>query len=237
MDDKADLGTAREEIDRLSPALEVDRRGFIKTRLGLGSVAAVLLALTLPTGAMAKNIVEEWAEVKAPAAPELKPVKLDPKDTAVLVLDIVKQLCSPRPRCVAAVPRAQALVERARQAGVPVVYSLAAGQAITDILPEVAPRPGEPSVASGPDKFMNTELEKILRDKGIKNVVVMGTAAEGAVLNTAAGAALRGFKVIVPVDLIASVNPYAEQYTVWHLGNSPRVGPQVTLTRSDLVSF
>ena len=237
MDDKTSLGIAREEIDRLSPALEVDRRGFIKTSLGAGSLAALVMGLMLPLSVMAKNIVEEWGEVKAPAAPELKAVKLDPKDTAVLVLDIVKQLCSPRPRCVAALPRAQALLERARQAGVPVVYSLAAGQAIADVLPEVAPRPGEPAVSSGPDKFMNTELEKILRDKGIKTVVVMGTAAEGAVLNTAAGAALRGFKVVVPVDLIASVNPYSEQYTVWHLGNSPRVGPQVTLSRSDLVSF
>lgn len=199
-------------------------------------LAAALLALLLPLAAPAKNIVEEWAEVKAPAAPELKSVKLDPKETAVLVLDLVKQLCPPRPRCVAALPQVQALLERARQAGVPVVYTLA-GQPLSDVVPEVAPRGGEPSVSSGPDKFMNTELDKILRDKGVKTLVVMGTAAEGAVLNTAAGAALRGFKVIVPVDLLASVNPYAEQYTVWHLANSPRVGPQVTLSRSDLIGF
>ncbi|MEY2897802.1 MAG: hypothetical protein RL669_2071, partial [Pseudomonadota bacterium] len=42
MDDKTSLGIAREEIDRLSPALEVDRRGFIKTSLGAGFAAAVL---------------------------------------------------------------------------------------------------------------------------------------------------------------------------------------------------
>ncbi|MGE5665369.1 MAG: dienelactone hydrolase family protein [Betaproteobacteria bacterium] len=42
MDDQASLGTAREEIDRLSPALEVNRRGFIKTSLGAGFAAAVL---------------------------------------------------------------------------------------------------------------------------------------------------------------------------------------------------
>jgi hypothetical protein len=33
------------------------------------------------------------------------------------------------------------------------------------------------------------------------------------------------------------VQPYSEQYTVWHLGNSPRVGPQVTLTRLDQLTF
>jgi carboxymethylenebutenolidase len=42
MDDKTSLGIAREEIDRLSPALELDRRGFIKTSLGAGFAAAVL---------------------------------------------------------------------------------------------------------------------------------------------------------------------------------------------------
>lgn len=42
MDDKTSLRTAREEIDRLSPALEVNRRGFLQTSLGAGFAAAVL---------------------------------------------------------------------------------------------------------------------------------------------------------------------------------------------------
>ena len=92
-------------------------------------------------------------------------------------------------------------------------------------------------MSSGPDKFMNTDLDKILKEKGIKTVIVVGTSGEGAVLNTAAGAALRGYKVIVPVDGVSSTNPYAEQYTAWHLTNAPRIGPQVTLTRIDLVAF
>jgi nicotinamidase-related amidase len=130
----------------------------------------------------------------------------------------------------------QPLLANARDSGMLVVYALA-GQPLTDVMPELAAKPGEPSVSSGPDKFMNTDLEKILKERGIKTVIVGGTAAEGAVLNTASQAALRGYKVIVPVDALASVSPYGEQYTVWHLGNSPRVGPQVTLTRLDQVSF
>jgi len=47
-------------------------------------------------------------------------------------------------------------------------------------------------------------LEKILNDKGIKTVVVAGTAAQGAVLNTASQAAFRG--VIVPVDGMSAEN-------------------------------
>jgi len=68
-------------------------------------------------------------------------------------------------------------------------------------------------------------------------VIVAGTAAEGAVLNTAAAAALRGYKVIMPVDAASSTQPYSEQYTAWHLANSPRVGPQVTLTKIDQIGF
>jgi nicotinamidase-related amidase len=205
-------------------------RGLVRASLAIG-LAAVLLP------AKAQTIVDEWAAIKAPPPPELKTVKVDPKESALLLLDFVKQNCSPRPRCVASLPKMQGLLEKARQAGMPVVYSIVTGQALTDVLPEVAPRAGDAFVASGPDKFMNTDLDKLLKEKGVKTVVVAGTAAEGAVLNTAAAAALRGYKVIVPVDGASSVNPYSEQYTAWHLGNSPVVSRQVTLTRIDLVGF
>jgi len=91
-------------------------------------------------------------------------------------------------------------------------------------------------VRSSVDKFYNTDLEKILRDRGIKTVIIAGTAANGAVLHTATGAAMRGLKVIVPVDLM-SADLYAEQYTAWHLVNAPGTRRQTTLTRSDLIEW
>ena len=184
-----------------------------------------------------QTIVDEWASVKAPPAPVLKPVKSAPKETALLVLDLLKQNCGQRPRCVASVPKVQRLLTEAREKGVLVVHAIFDPRTAADILPGVAARPGEPIVSSGPNKFLNTALEKILKERGVKTVIVVGTAAEGAVLNTASEAALRGFRVIAPVDGASSANLYAEQYTAWHLANSPRVGPQVTLTRSDLVGF
>lgn len=209
---------------------------FTSSRQLAAMLLGVAIGLPFASASSAQTIIDEWNDVKAPAAPALKPVKVEPKETALLMLDFVKQLCGPRPRCVASVPKVQGLLTKAREAGVLVVYSMA-GQPITDTLPEVAARPGEASVTSGPDKFMNTDLDKILKEKGIKTVIVAGTAAEGAVLNTAAGAALRGYKVIMPVDAASSTQPYSEQYTAWHLANSPRVGPQVTLTKIDQISF
>lgn len=212
----------------------------VERRMPLGVVAVTLGVLAVGAGftplALGQTIVDEWGSVKAPPPPELKPVTINPKETALLMLDFVKQICGPRPRCVASLPRMQSLLNQAREKGVHVVHSLA-GQTVADILPDVALRAGEPFVSSGPNKFLNTDLEKILKEKGVKTVIVVGTAAEGAVLNTGAGAALRGFKVIVPVDGVSSSTTYAEQYTAWHLANSPRVGPQVTLTRTELIGY
>ena len=187
----------------------------------------------------AQTIVDEWATVKVPQAPELKAVTMDPKVSALLILDIQTQTCNVerRPRCLPSVPRIQTLLTQARAKGVPVIYSLAAGGSVADIFKEVAPQGGELVVLSGPDKFLGTDLEKILKEKGIQAVITVGTAAHGAVLYTASGAALRGLKVIVPVDGTSADTTYAEQYTAWHLVNAPRVSAQITLTKIDLIRF
>jgi len=203
---------------------------------GARVLGGLALSMALAGQANTQTIADEWTAVKAPPAPELKRVKLEPKQTALLMLDFVKQTCPPRPRCVATLSRMQRLLGEARTKGVHVVHSLVS-QSAADILPEVAAREGEPYVSSGPNKFLNTDLEKILRDRSVTTVIVAGTAAEGAVLNTGAHAALRGIKVVVPIDGLSSTTPYAEQYTVWHLANAPRIGPQTTLTRSDLIDF
>jgi nicotinamidase-related amidase len=211
--------------------------GSVSRVLRIGLVLGLTaVGLIFANGAKGQTIVDDWTSIKVPPAPELKSVKINAKDTALLVLDIVKQICGPRARCVASVPKIQHLLVQARENNVLVIYSLA-GQSLTDILPEVTPRAEEASVSSGPDKFLDTDLNKILKEKGIKTVIVVGTSAEGAVLNTASGAAQRGLKVIIPVDGMSSINPYAEQYTVWHLANAPRIGTQTTLTKFSMIGF
>ncbi len=201
--------------------------------LGLAFVAA--FGLALPT-ASAQTIVDEWANVKTPPAPELKPLTLDAKTTALLMLDFMNQNCGKRPRCLASLPAVKKFLAEARAKGMMVVYATVTGGKIGDTLADVAPAGGEPVVSSGPDKFMNTDLEKILKDKGIQTVITIGTAAHGAVLHTASGAALRGMKVIVPVDGMSS-DTYTEQYTAWHLANLAALSRNVTLTKFDMVKF
>jgi nicotinamidase-related amidase len=199
----------------------------------------VMLIHVFQSSARAQAISDVWDAVKAPPLPEVKPVTVDPKTTALLLLDFNKQTCNTerRPRCIGSLPKVKGLLANVRARGGFVVYSLSAGAVPSDIAKELSPREGEPVVISGPDKFLGTELEHILRERNIQSVIIVGTAAHGAVLYTASGAALRGMRVIVPIDGISAENLYPEQYTVWHLANAPRVSTQVTLTKTDLITY
>jgi len=208
--------------------------------LGMCLASYVVLFSASVSFAQSKTIIDEWASVQPPKPPELKSVKIeDPKSTAYLILDIIKQGCTNerRPRCVASVPKIQAFLSQARSKGVSVIYSYTSNSTPADIFPEIAPLAGEPLVRASADKFVGTDLEKILRDKGIKTVIVVGTAAHGAVISTGTQAAFRGFKVIVPVDGMSSENTYFEQYTAYHFTQAPGVAQQSTLTKFDMIQF
>lgn len=195
---------------------------------------------TSPTIVRAENtIIEEWNSIKAPAPVELKAVTLNPGDTAFLVLDIEERTCNSkrRPRCVASVPKIKSFLERARNKEMAVVYSLTRKGTPETILPGATPVGTEPIVKSSVDKFYKTDLEKILHEKKIKTVIIIGTTAEGAVLHTATGAAMRGFQVVIPIDGMSAGTLYAEQYTAWHLVNAPGSRRKATLTRFDLIDF
>ena len=218
---------------------KIEKEAVMKT---LGRAAALLgsvvFGILFMQGILsAQSIVDEWQAVKTPPAPELKEVKLDPGTTALLLLDFNKQTCNAerRPRCISSIPKMKKLLDYARSKGIFVVYSLSAGAVPGDIAADLAPMAGDPVVTSGPDKFMGTDLEKILKEKGVKTVIVAGTAANGAVLYTASGAALRGIQVIIPVDGMSAENVFAEQYVVWNMVNAPRISNITTLTRSDRI--
>jgi nicotinamidase-related amidase len=200
----------------------------------LGLVTGLGLAAS---AASAQTIVDEWATVAAPPAPELKPVTIDPKTTALLMLDFVTPNCTQRPRCMASVPAVKKLLTEARAKGMVIVFATGAAGKRADTVPELAPTDSEPVVSSGVDKFVNTDLEKILKAGGTQTVIAVGTAAHGAVLYTASAAAVRGMKVIVPVDGMSANTTYPEQYTAWHLVNAPVVAANVTLTKLGLVKF
>jgi nicotinamidase-related amidase len=205
-------------------------------------VCAVIGLVLGVTGAsvsrsLASDVIEEWASVKTPAPPELKAVTADPKTTALLMGDFMNQSCAKRPRCVAALPAVKKLLADARAAKVAVIYSTIPNTTAADIMTDVTPAADEPSVTSGVDKFFKTNLEQMLKDKNIQTIIIVGTSAEGLVNYTGGEAALRGYNVVVPVDGMASVEAFAEQYVAWHMTHAPIVSPKVTLTRTGMIKF
>ncbi|MDL2410236.1 isochorismatase family protein [Rhizobium calliandrae] len=214
--------------------------------LGVGFIA--LGAPSSPfaaTPASAQTIIDDWQKVKPPAPPQLKPVMVDAKTTALLILDFngaqdpTKGPCNKntKPRCLASVPKVKALLNEARAKGMLVIYSLAGAGEPQDIATDLAPQASDPIVKSSADKFVGTNLRTILADKGIKTLIVTGTASEGAVLDTATDAALNGMNIILPVDGMSSTELYGEQYVAWHMVNAPGVSQKTTLTRSDMIKF
>ncbi len=207
---------------------------------GIAALSAFALTMIVDTPARAADIMAEWTSVKVPTVPELKSVTVDPRTTALLMLDFVPQdpYCGPkRPRCGATLPAMKQLLVRARGKGVAVIFSVAGKFEAADIAKDVAPAANEPTVKSKADKFLNTDLEKILKDKGIQTVIVTGNIANGAVLYTGTGAALRGLKVIVPADGLSANEPFEELLTVWQLAHGPGFGNLVTITKSDMIKF
>ena len=199
-------------------------------------VAASILACVAP--AAAQTVMEEWDSVKALPAPPLKPITVDPKTTALLIFDMTNQFCGPRyTHCPEMVPTLKKLLTEARTKGVLVVYTSIPNVAKTEVVKDIAPAANDLFFQSLLDKFLNTDLEKMLKDKGVATLIMTGLAANGAVLYTASEAAQKGFNVVVPVDAISAVTRYAEQFTVWQLGNAPVISPKISLTKSDMVKF
>jgi nicotinamidase-related amidase len=206
------------------------------------AVAAVAFAAAIggPSPLRAADVIADWAGLTLPPAPELKPVTLDGKTTALLILDIQAPACTmaERPRCVDAIPKIKALMDRARAAGALVAYTLPTGK-IAD--PSLEPHEGEvvEQKPGGPDKFLGTDLDQRLKARGTKTVIITGTSAQGVGIGTGSASAQRGYNVIYPVDGVASETAFREAYAAWHMGGGgpPVTTRWVTVTRSDMIKF
>lgn len=158
-------------------------------------------------------------------------VALDPRRTAVLVIDMQNDfvraegsLCVPDAE--GTVPTIARLLERARAAGVRVVFSqdthgegdpewaiwpehAREGSWGWRIVDELAPRTEETVIRKVRyDAFYGTHLDHLLRLWGVRAVVVCGTVANICVHYTAASAALRWYEVVIPRDATSALEPF-----------------------------
>lgn len=215
----------------------------IEVALSAAAVATVALGLVAawPQPVRAQGIIEEWESIKAPPPPvdKIKSVQIDPKKTAVLSLDWSVKTCTAemRPRCFNTLPKIAKLLNDARSHNMLIVHALTSNMQPGDIAPIVAPKGDEQAMRGRGDKFVGSDMEKLLKDKGIETVIIVGTSANSAVLYTAFGAVTRGFKPIIPIDGLPSETAYQEQFTIWQIANGSQLNANAVLTRLDQIKF
>jgi len=157
---------------------------------------------------------------------------------ALVVIDMLNDFvaeegalyCGPAARAV--LPFIARAVEEARRAGEPVLFvadrhrpddkefemfppHCVAGTKGAEICPELRPQEGEPVIPKRRySAFFGTDLDLDLREHGIQEVVLVGVCTNICVFFTAADARMRGYKVTVPRDGVASFDAEAHRFAL-----------------------
>lgn len=164
-------------------------------------------------------------------------VRIDPRTSALIVVDMQNDFVKPGGALVVesaqdTIPAIQRLLTFARQHKMRILFTqdthqegdpefpiwgrhVLEGSWGWKIVDELAPREGE-RVIQKPryDAFFGTSLDHELRIAGTETVVVCGTVANICVLHTAGSAALRLYKVVLPVDAVSAITPFDLQAAI-----------------------
>jgi nicotinamidase-related amidase len=210
-----------------------------------GSASASARASTAAASPAPTTAIPPPAAAGVPAIPPPVAVSLDTKTTALLVLDMINPTCTTRPACNDSLPAVAALIKKARDAKVPVLYTSTA--AANPIVPQLAPAAGEPTIQpTVANKFDSADFEKAVKATNATTVIIVGTRSNGAVLYTAYEANVRGYTVVVAVDGISGAIPFETTMTEFQVlnqpgftnaDNKPLADKLVTLSRGDLITF
>ena len=89
------------------------------------------------------------------------------------------------------------------------------GEAGWDIVPALAPAPGEPIVDKpGFGAFFATDLDRILGTRGVRNLIVCGVTTDVCVHSTLREAVDRGFETLLVSDCCAATDPANHAATI-----------------------
>ncbi len=173
-------------------------------------IGTFVLVLLLASGLFAED---------GPNRPEPKPLTLDAKSTAVLVLDLSTRCHDPKLVCAKLMPLLPEFLDKARAASVPIIYSIssaAKGTPLGDVASPLKRKENEAVIyPDGFDKFMSGELQPMLKEKNVKTLVITGSATNNAVLYTATTAArIYKYNIVIPMDGVNADRQYEQEYSM-----------------------
>ena len=127
--------------------------------------------------------------------------------TALLVVDVQNGVVGGAHERDSVVANVGTVVEKARQAGVPVVWVQHSSQHLAkhsdewQIVPELKPDDGEPLVGKTyADSFEETSLETVLAGLGVGRLVLAGAQTDECIRSTLHGAIARGYDATLVSD-------------------------------------
>jgi nicotinamidase-related amidase len=158
-------------------------------------------------------------------------VQIKTGTSALIIVDMQNDFVHPQgslcvPGARATIPAIRRLIDLARPHKLPIIYTQDWHQADdpefgvwgthalggtwgAEIVPELNPGPEDLVVRKlRYDGFFGTSLEQQLHERGVDTVIIAGTVSNICVLHTAGSAALRGLRVIVPVDAVSAITEF-----------------------------
>jgi len=162
-----------------------------------------------------------------------KEILLDPRRTALVVVDMENEFCTPggklyrRERVDPFIPNLREFLERSREAGAQIIFVqstrfayspefsrfcqpsiLLKGTWASEFIEEISPRDGEPVVEKHThDCFYKTTMDRLLEGKNVLpdtyTIIVGGINANICVYHAILGFHVRHYNVVVPIDCCA----------------------------------
>jgi len=178
-----------------------------------------------------------------PILPKAEPVTIAADKSALLVLDLGQRCADPEQPCHKLVPGITRFLERARAAGIPIIFTISArlkGTPDGQVYSGFKRRPSEAVIfPDGFDKFTGGELQSLLRLYDVDTLIITGYRSNVAVLYTVTKAAREfNYEVVIPIDGIAALTDYEQQYTLFQFTVLPAGAAQhFTFTTLDMISF
>ena len=137
----------------------------------------------------------------------------DRPNTALLIIDVQNDVMATAARRAEVIANINTLVGKARAEGVPVIWvqhsdeGMPLGSPEWRYVPELVQEDGEPVVHKRyGDSFEDTDLERVLAERGIGRLVVTGAQSDACIRSTLHGGFTRGYDVTLVGDAHTTID-------------------------------